>query len=846
MEEEEEGEFGDTWQPEDRREPGAEDAFYVHADDVLPKGAPDPVGPLLVPTADKSLIPARKPTRVAVHRKDGTVFTPYNREMAEQYRLQTTGMTGKESREYADAFDSMLRAVHNFQFTVVDEKDDGSTERVAPDLSSQEGMQKLASEHNYDVHVESEEPAVSMTSADLEKFRPGDHFEFQMVDLGLVGADLKMPDERPDPPSEEEMEVKDGEEVDGEDGEELPLGEEDEEGKGDKEEEEEALPPNVRITFAQNNPTTRKFFPINPLALVRSKAECHETYEIMNRVPNLLFSMPVKTPFIAQLLQNKPWPVVDNSTNLLRLYGAVINLLATGLELDVDAGILNRNTFFKYAGKYDLLARKNEQQFFHYSHYRNYVGCEKRNHDYWETFRDPFAKEVFVDESDLRDDNLISGSFDIWFDTVPLEWMTQVFPTMNAARDIMFHWYLRVWRCEYAPSRKDLDRMRDNDANRRSVATGITIRGLDRRVLRYWVLSWCYYEMEFGILLTEHMLLQRVMEMGRAIARRTGNVEHASEPWNHLSLRDERDLFQQFYREVYASTRNVMLHMEVYMLRRGLEGPDILQTHWSFLTSADIDLTVRESRTHEEGGTPVKDHFFPLAPYVSEQIGNRIRFSQYRDVLARRVLMAAVEVEKEEEEEEEGVERQTKYESLDVGLFTMEREATLGDGDSVRTETFTTFDVDKIHRRENDDQPLFGGCEWIEAFKANEGDSFEKASFVQCVECPIPWSPNMCVMRDHWAYLLWSLKTPDAEIEKMAQDTLYGQYERIPDFVSMATKSGDVPEIAALIQGAKEKGRGDNPGFKKPRDTSQTKRSRTSRRRRRGKANRCSKKRTRE
>jgi hypothetical protein len=725
------------------------------------------------------LIPRREPTRVVLTREDGTMFTPFTPEIAKQIALQTGTMSGEEIREHEQAMDDIGRAITKMEFTistdVVDEDGMVTVEQRTADLGKKEDLESLESQHHYsiykfkedDVTTEAEDISGKLSSIDLiEFFDPGDMIQFSAEQIGLypiIESD------------ESEMVEEDkGKEIleKFEDMEQHPLGE-------------------LKRT---------RHFPLDSNELGKIHHTNSDAFDVFNRVPSLLLSIPVKSPFITSLLIDRPFPVVDNSSNLIRMYGAAHALLEMGAAYDVDYECLSRRNFKKtydlyrarrlriseienmlktkgrltseLSEEYDRL--KTRQTFLHFSHYSP---KEKTEVSRWEIFPDPFAEDPFTSneaftpaigtENALK---LFEVTFDLWFSKVPEEWMTMILPSANIARQIMKHWFMREWCLKLVPdSMPSFEHLKPNFVNAQKLATRMTIFYLGKLELRKRLMCWIYYEMEFGLLRTEMELFELCFHLQQVIADRGASPE---EPWKSLGLEDERDLWKYVYNQmIFPSVRDTLVNMELYLLRRSFEGPDIDMNRWGFLCSSDLNLAVQDETF------PVSDKqktYHPFSNYVTDV--SKTTFTWYRDILLRGILREAPVVG--DEGPSDSSSRLQNLVKDTISNFVCIQSTTIDSSNGPVDLKWSTFNYDAFHSFENDNEKVFPDLEW---------------------------SPTMFVMRQYWSFIIWSTQVDDKSLDDKLTNTVFEIYDFIPTLQMMSKSVKDYPKIKEKVEALCEK-----------------------------------------
>lgn len=558
----------------------------------------------------------------------------------------------------------------------------------------------------------------------------------------------------------------------------------------------------VEFTFEQLGLKVgqNRIFPIDPAKLLLSKRLVEKSFEHNVRIPSLLMGCWIKTPYVVQLIEHRPWQLVDFSTNIIRLYGSMMDLLTAGLKYGVDPRVLKKAYFKDAVTKHDLVRRYGEQGFFHFSHYQPYSSSGES--PFWDAFPDPFEPKLQTGVIGMtkEEEAMSKEAFRVWYETMMEDWMVNVFPSPDVASNIVYHWWLRMWTLKLYPVHgvkiKNLS-IKDTFAHRRRIAQMmVEMAGFTKECLRYTVLSWLYYEYEFALMYEEYTLLETFQGLRNMVLERVGQLDNASvanAPWHYLDAGDETELMQQLYAINTEKTRNVMHIYERYFLSRGGENQDVYTKKWKFLMSTNVTLSeyapvetldggesppeLESMSSQEEGedtippldlaakydgddssmetvGNIIMDA--PLKDYVIREYGTRSKIYEYRDALCRVAMMKKAM----------GGIYPKDYDAPHDSMFV--------NIDVKGHEPLLSFDFEAIHRLKGDGRLLF------------PDDTFPQDDHM-IMRREIPWSPTMYVMRTHWAYLSWRCGTwnNDDLTDKICEEVLPSLLENLPDLHRM-------------------------------------------------------------
>jgi len=747
-------------------------------------------GDVIIPNpsiAEGAIIPVRQPTSVVLERRrnsDGDVtsdgsgvkeqYTTWSKEIADMYAKEQGLVSANELHKYEREMTEILRNISNFQLSITEEvnsddetidldalesedvamKEHEKSTRVI-DPTNEDDLVKLVSQHEYSgafkpISSSVKDPEnnpiedISISSLTMgEVFVPGEYIYIPGICRNVQYTSSNQ--ETKDTETITDTEVKDSEE---------------------EEEEEEYFDANELLKLRR-----RKYFPIPMAEMVKTEKEMKLNYELLNRVPSPILGMPMKTPFIYWLIiSNKNFPVVDHSNNAISLYARTIALLEKGNDYEIESTVLVNKIFEEYVEVHRLQERFNEFKFLHFSHF-----MPKNNaKTFLELFPDPFSQNAFENKDGLRTDHdvhLAKNAFDIWYGNYVEDWMLNIFSNADVAKTIIYHWFRRIWVAEFIPlyGMDKLAAMKVNYTSANILATHMGGFYFDKETLRQWIICWCRYEMEFAMLLNECTMKDQINKLKQEITRRLSSLDDDQSPsffvpatfapWEHLSIEDERELWKYMYNDIYyKATLNVMRSMELYILRRAQEGPDVYMNMWPHLMSPDLNLI-----SENDGNCPD----VPYAPkdFVCDDSIGKCKFLWYRDILLRKYYQkCTLSVDGT-------IQCDENFPLIYVKHVISDRIAPDG---SSKTYEYDTFDYDAF-----DD---------------------EKPNNNELVFPEIEWSPSFCVMREHWTHLHWLYSTDNDWQEVVVPSFLDNPkgrvyYDKIPNFISITAHLKDCPEI---------------------------------------------------
>lgn len=695
----------------------------------------------------------REPVPIILKRRDGSIFTPMSQNMINNYKGAMSILPQNITKQDDDAMKELLQTIANKKFVITKE---GKQSRV--NLEDQNDVETLVKQHGVnlffakteedDEKKAKEDDPREVTAKELTCFDPGEHVEFSMADLGLSGS----------------------------------------------------LPSNPGFRAPE-----LRYFPIFAAGLKQAKERRNIPFEICVRIPSPLMGAWIKTPFLMQLIEQKPWPLTSFSTNILLLYDATVDLLNAGLKFIVDPCALTMETFLKGNADHEIINRYNSLGYFHLSHYQPATDNED-SPNFWEAFPDPFSLNLPVDSIGMSQKcfNLMNAAYSLWFERMVDEWMIEALPNADLASDIIYHWWCRVWILVFYPR---------NSMKAENLSTGkitfskikrlaqmmVDLGGMTKETIRYMVLCWLFYELQYALLFEQHRYMQQFSQL-RYLA--LGKCATSFNLHERLSVGDERALYQELHRLNVSETINTLNHYENYLLRRSYEGPDIYKPKWTFLMTQcvylstmelvsppeemDMDAGLKseegEMETSENGDVVILDA--PLKAYVPKEMQYKSNVYWYREAFCREAMMNATE--------EVGTNPATG-ETTSCYRCTVNTEEVWHDEDipeelKVKDAThIRVFNYAKLHQRPGDQELLF------------PKESYRMDGVFYSTN-QIAWSPTMFLMRHHWNYLDWRIQSDWSLTIKISQDVTPTLLHQLPDLIRLEPDAQEKDFVSQLVE----------------------------------------------
>jgi len=679
----------------------------------------------------------RKPASVLLKRKDGSIFTPMTQNLLNQEIEQRQGIPMPTSNEEADGYNELMKAILEEKFTVVDEET--GTSGIA---NNEKALEKLVQQKGYIIFEPKEEKKdegegeslskEGVGPEDIECYEPGEFIEFTLYDLGITTA----------------------------------------------------------TEHAVNNidPEKLRIFPIDPHRLIQSEKETSLIYEFRHRIPSMLMGTWIKTPFMTQLIKHCPWPIVEFSTNLLRLYNVVLDLLIAGRKYRIDLAYISMEYFKAMNEKHNLIERYEKEGFFHYSHYE---GVGHGNSGYWKSFDDPF-QACDIDNDDKTQLNvkaLLKSAYSVWAENMLMgeDWIMNAFPTPDKGSDIMFEWWYRTYLVTFINRPGNETRTKNILATKRKTIdfahaqrlANLMVKSahMNKEKLRQMVLSWIYYELQYSLRYVELKFENTFRTLQNMVVNRcSDNPDSAERPWEFLPIGDERALMQELFRSNTNTVIECLQLYEKYFFCRSGQTPDIYPGKISFLMTPKIDLTEMHIVENEDCPDVIINDAI-LKDYVTKPDRVKATIYWYRDAVCREAMVSAKPLDGKFVLEED---LETYYTTEHVAAGILENDAT----------EFRVFNYEKIHEGlEHNDELLFPTEEF-------ESDGRKHINY------KIAWSPSMFLMRSHWRYMSWYLGTSPEIIEKICDDVVGPELDGLPDLIrpNRAIGVDAAKKLAAMLQ----------------------------------------------